>query len=227
MKRYVRPNSRCKPVEQVDHLRLDRDVERRDRLVEDRRSFGLSASARAKPIRCRCPPENSCGKRFPCSGLRPTTPQQLVDPRASSVSPRYAWMRSGSLMMSRTVMRGLSDAYGSWKTIWMSRPIGRSCRRESVVMSRPLKTMLPAVGSVSRMIVRPRVVFPHPDSPTTPSVSPRHDRRGRRRRRRARCRRLRLTSPALIGKYLTRPSTFRIGSRSPRRPLKASAAAGI
>jgi hypothetical protein len=33
---------------------------------------GLSASARATPMRCRWPPENSCGKRFPCSGLRPT-----------------------------------------------------------------------------------------------------------------------------------------------------------
>src|SRR5665213_558988 len=31
----------------------------------------------------------------------------------------------------------------------------------------------PAVGSSSRSIDRPIVVFPHPDSPTTPSVSPR------------------------------------------------------
>jgi hypothetical protein len=50
-------------VEQVDDLRLDRDVERRDRLVAED-SFGSSASARAMPIRCRWPPENSCGKRL-------------------------------------------------------------------------------------------------------------------------------------------------------------------
>ena len=35
-------------------------------------SDGLSASARATPIRWRWPPENSCGNRLPCSGLRPT-----------------------------------------------------------------------------------------------------------------------------------------------------------
>ena len=35
MKRYDRPNSACRSIEQVDHLRLHRDVERRDRLVAD------------------------------------------------------------------------------------------------------------------------------------------------------------------------------------------------
>ena len=39
-------------------------------------------------------------------------------------------------------------------------------------MSRPSKTIDPDVGSISFMIVRPSVVFPQPDSPTTPSVSP-------------------------------------------------------
>jgi hypothetical protein len=36
---------------------------------------GSTASARAMPIRCRCPPENSCGKRRACSGARPTSEQ--------------------------------------------------------------------------------------------------------------------------------------------------------
>ena len=74
--------------------------------------------------------------------------------------------------MSRTVIRGFSDAYGSWKTIWMSRRTGRICRRLSFVMSLPSKKIFPEVGSISLMIVRPSVVFPQPDSPTTPSVSP-------------------------------------------------------
>ena len=82
-------------------------------------------------------------------------------------------MRSGSATISRTVIRGLSDAYGSWKTIWMSRRTGRICFRLNFVMSVPLKMMSPLVGSTSLMIVRPSVVFPQPDSPTTPSVSPR------------------------------------------------------
>ena len=47
-------------AQQVEDLRLDRDVERRDRLVGDDQP-GSSASARAMPIRWRWPPENSCG----------------------------------------------------------------------------------------------------------------------------------------------------------------------
>ena len=38
-------------------------------------------------------------------------------------------------------------------------------------MSRPLKMILPDVGSVSLISVRERVVLPQPDSPTSPSVS--------------------------------------------------------
>ena len=74
--------------------------------------------------------------------------------------------------MSRTVIRGLSEAYGSWKTIWMSRRTGRICLRLSVVMSLPSKTMRRPSARCSLMIVRPSVVLPQPDSPTTPSVSP-------------------------------------------------------
>ena len=49
---------------------------------------------------------------------------------------------------------------------------GTHRRRLSVVISRPSKTILPAVGSSSLMIVRPSVVLPQPDSPTMPTVSP-------------------------------------------------------
>src|SRR4030042_355154 len=35
-------------------------------------SSGSSASARAMPMRWRCPPENWCGYRFICSGFNPT-----------------------------------------------------------------------------------------------------------------------------------------------------------
>ena len=40
-------------------------------------------------------------------------------------------------------------------------------------MSRPSKTILPAVGSTRRTTARPVVVLPQPDSPTRPTVSPR------------------------------------------------------
>ena len=41
--------------QKVEHLRLDRKVQRRDRLVEDD-DFGLSITARAMAMRCRWPP---------------------------------------------------------------------------------------------------------------------------------------------------------------------------
>ena len=47
-------------AQQVEDLRLDRDVERGRRLVGDQ-SFGSQASAIAIIARCRMPPENWCG----------------------------------------------------------------------------------------------------------------------------------------------------------------------
>ena len=61
MKRYVSPRSLLQILQQVDDLRLDGDVERGDRLVEHEELRVRRASARATPMRCRCPPENSCG----------------------------------------------------------------------------------------------------------------------------------------------------------------------
>ena len=47
--------------QQVEHLRLDRHVERRDRLVGDQQLRARSISARAIAMRWRWPPENMCG----------------------------------------------------------------------------------------------------------------------------------------------------------------------
>jgi hypothetical protein len=66
----------------------------------------------------------------------------------------------------------LSDACGSWKTICISRRIGDIWLRPAFVMSVPRKRIEPAVTLISRTSVRISVVFPHPDSPTIPSVSP-------------------------------------------------------
>src|SRR6266581_3164648 len=78
----------------------------------------------------------------------------------------------GSPMMSPTVWRGSRDAYGSWKIIAMSRRSARRRPPRTCVISSPLNLIEPAVGSTRRMIVRPSVDFPQPDSPTRPSVSP-------------------------------------------------------
>ena len=82
-------------------------------------------------------------------------------------------MSSPSPMMSSTFLRGFREAMGSWKIIciwvrrvlfwlWFSLPL----------ISCPSKVILPAVGSYSRMMLRPMVDLPEPDSPTRPYVSP-------------------------------------------------------
>src|SRR5712692_2837970 len=50
---------------------------------------------------------------------------------------------------------------------WARRRSPRRC-----VMSSPLKTTLPLVGSSRRITARPNVDLPQPDSPTRPTVSP-------------------------------------------------------
>src|SRR5450759_2326801 len=74
--------------------------------------------------------------------------------------------------MSPTVCRGSRDPNGSWKIIAMSRRIRRIAAGPMRSMSCPLNRTSPEVGSISRRIERPSVDFPHPDSPTSPSVSP-------------------------------------------------------
>src|SRR5258706_8066191 len=76
-------------------------------------------------------------------------------------------------MMLPTVIRGLSDAYGSWKIICMRRRILRICSPPSFVSSVPSNFTSPAVGLYSWRIARPVVDLPQPDSPTRPRVSPR------------------------------------------------------
>jgi hypothetical protein len=49
-------------------------------------------------------------------------------------------------MIWPTVCRGLSDEYGSWNTICISRRSGRIWRGVSFVMSRPSKRIVPSVA---------------------------------------------------------------------------------
>jgi len=75
-------------------------------------------------------------------------------------------------MIWPTVMRGLSDEYGSWKIAWIWRRTTRISLVELWVMSAPANSMPPPVASSSLRMVRPTVVLPQPDSPTSPNVSP-------------------------------------------------------
>ena len=78
----------------------------------------------------------------------------------------------GSPMIAPTVIRGSSDPYGSWKMICIRRRIRRSSSLLSPARSIPSNRTAPSVGSRSRIIARPVVLLPQPDSPTRPSVSP-------------------------------------------------------
>jgi hypothetical protein len=104
----ARPNSALQFLEQVDHLRLHGDVERRDRLVADdqlrlggerpRDADALALAAR-EFVRI----------ALACSGRRPT--RAAARRRApADCSPARCVQRSGSPTMSATVMRGLSEA---------------------------------------------------------------------------------------------------------------------
>src|SRR5215510_11209028 len=130
------------------------------------------ASARAIAIRWRCPPLNSCGNSGATSGASPTS--SSTQPTRSAIAPRErsVWISSGSAMMSATRMRGLSELKGSWNTTCTARRYAIRSAPCRLAMSRPSKRIIPAVGVSCRRISLEVVVFPHPDSPMSPSVSP-------------------------------------------------------
>ena len=69
-------------------------------------------------------------------------------------------------------MRGLRLAAGSWKIICILARADRSCLPDAAARSLPWKITRPDAGLISRSTARPKVVFPEPDSPTMPRVSP-------------------------------------------------------
>ena len=176
MNSIVRPRPPLQVAQQVDDLRLDRDVERRDRLVGDDES---RARARARG-RCRCA---GAGRRRirahsgPCASAGSSTAASARSARATrSARVPMPWMPRPSVRISPIVIRGDRLAKGSWKMYWMRGAQRASPRgREAPVMSAPSKRRLPAVGSISRAAMRPIVVLPLPDSPTRPTTSPRRD----------------------------------------------------
>ena len=80
-----------------------------------------------------------------------------------------------SVNRSQMVMRGFSDAIGSWKIIWMlrRRSLASGFFRVGENSVSPSHFTAPAVGRSSPASTRPSVVLPQPDSPASPSVSPR------------------------------------------------------
>src|SRR5579859_3509597 len=69
-------------------------------------------------------------------------------------------------------MRGLSEAYGSWKIICMIRRQARTSAELAWVRLRPASRTEPPVVGTSWRMVRASVDLPQPDSPTRPRTSP-------------------------------------------------------
>ena len=131
-------------LQQVDDLGLDRDVERGDRLVGDdelgpqrQRPGDADALALAAGELVRVAAR--------VLGREPDELQQLAHLRRD-LAPRVRVVdRIGSAMLAPTRLRGFSDAYGSWKTIWMSRRTAAARARPSW-RCRGRRTRRPASG---------------------------------------------------------------------------------
>ena len=123
--------------------------------------------------RCRCPPLNSCGYLPKALPSRPTFSSSVRARCSRSARPLpMLWMTIGSTSVWPMVKRGFRLAYGFWNTIWMRRRMPWRSRSLSLSRFLPSKMTSPPVGSCRRSSVRPIVVLPEPDSPTTPSVCP-------------------------------------------------------
>src|SRR5699024_6566418 len=133
---------------------------------------GSRARARAIATRWRCPPESWRGSTPIADCGSPTRCRRSFTRARRSRSVPMPWTRSGSRSVSRTARRGFSAVEGSWKTTETFRPsVLRALRpRRSGC---PSKTTSPLVTGCRPVITRARVDFPEPDSPTTPSTSPR------------------------------------------------------
>ena len=76
-----------------------------------------------------------------------------------------------------TRMRGLSEAYGSWKMICIrgARGAARSPLQARQVACPSKRTLAARSAGISRRMALPAVVLPQPDSPTSASVRPARD----------------------------------------------------
>ena len=138
--------------EQVEDLRLDRDVERGDRLVEDqharlgrerardRDALALAAGQRAR-----------AGRGSGARRGRPGRPARATRAARARPSTPPRCRRSTSSIACAALWRGSRLEYGSWKTIWTSRRGARrslGAERAGVERSRPQAVIVPAVGAV-------------------------------------------------------------------------------
>ena len=156
-------------------------------MVRSRLVVGSSAISRrgshdmpmAPTIRCRMPPDISCGCcRTRVSGDAMRTAFSRPTARLHAVARGTpSCTRIGSAIWSPTVNSGFSDAIGSCRIMAMRLP--RTCRISASdfrTRSSPSNIIWPATmraaGGSTRRMVSASVLLPEPDSPTMPNVSP-------------------------------------------------------
>ena len=222
----VRPSSLLEVAQQVQDLRLDRDVERRDGLVGDdqlrlQRERARDADALAL----------AAGELVRVAvvvlGVEADLLHQLLHraPAPLARPPRARGSRTARAMIAPTVLRGLSDEYGSWKIICISRRSGFSAR---------LRRVRDVLAVEADRAAR-RLEQPHDQARRGASCRSRSRRRCRASRRASRRSETPSTActaptwrwkmiPRVIGKCLTRSRTSTSGSLMPA-PLELDAVA--
>ena len=176
--------------EQVEDLRLDRDVERGDRLVEDR-SRAARPRARARSRRAGAGRRDSArGQRAELALVEADQVAELGDARrARSASTRRSCRRStssmrllGALARVEARVRVLEDDLD----LAAARGGARCADRAGVERSRPQAVIVPAVGAVRPTSILAIVVLPEPGLADDRQRAAVRHREGRRRRPRRR-----------------------------------------
>ena len=150
------------------------DTSRADTGSSQMSSLGSSSSARAMLTRWHWPPESSCGRRsHTASGSRPTASRISPTRAVACGLPALRQISRGSATMSPDPAprverrdRVLEDHLQRGRSGRRS-PARRPVELAALEAHRP-GGRAAAAGSRAR----PAVDFPHPDSPTMPSVSP-------------------------------------------------------
>ena len=133
-------------LEQVDDAGLDRHVERRHRLVEHEQ-LGLERERPGDADALALTAGELVRVAAGVLGLEADELQQLARPAPAAVGLQVPCIRSGSATIASTVMRGSSEAYGSWNTICIAAPeLRSSVAGLRVSTSMPSKQHLPDVG---------------------------------------------------------------------------------
>ena len=172
MNRYVRPNSCCR-----SRIRLTIcawiDTSSADTGSSQTMKRGLQRQRAGDADALALPAGELVGIAIGVFLAQADHVEQFATSRARLARSPTPWIRSGSPMMSRTVMRGSSEAYGSWKMICICwRRCAHLLRRQchQVLAGEPHRARASAPPGASTR--RPVVVLPQPLSPTSPKVSP-------------------------------------------------------